>query len=139
MLRRLRDRPHQVFSGLTLLDASSTWERTALVETTVWMRDYSNAEIAAYVASGDPLDKAGSYAIQHKDLSPVANIDGCYANVMGLPLCHLYGLLREIEAAPRQPPVAACNRFNQRFCHVAAGILAQACSLPGSSAEGSLA
>lgn len=58
-----------------------------LVQTRVTMRDYSNAEIAAYIASGDPFDKAGGYAIQHAGFHPVAQIDGCYTNVVGLPLC----------------------------------------------------
>jgi septum formation protein len=126
MLRRLRGRPHQVFSGVTLLEPRSGWEQSALAETTVWMREYSDEEIAAYVASGDPMDKAGAYAIQHRDLSPVARVVGCYANVMGLPLCHLYRMLPQIQRAPHQTPVAACNRFNQRTCHVAQQILSEA-------------
>ena len=50
-------------------------------------RSYSDAEIAAYIATGDPFDKAGGYAIQHAGFHPVAHIDGCYTNVVGLPLC----------------------------------------------------
>jgi len=123
MLRRLRGRPHLVFSGVTLIDVQSGWERTELAETMVWMRDYSDAEIAAYVASGDPLDKAGSYAIQYRDFCPVLRVDGCFANVMGLPLCHLYCMLRQAGLAPAETPVAACDRFNQRTCDVALQIL----------------
>jgi septum formation protein len=129
MLRRLRGRPHQVFSGLTLTEPQSGWERSALVETTVWMRDYSEEEIAAYVASGDPMDKAGAYAIQHRELSPVDRVVGCYANVMGLPLCDLYCMLRQIERAPPEAPVTACNRFNQRVCGVAQQILGKGCQV----------
>jgi len=123
MLRRLRGRSHRVFSGVTLIAAQSGQERTKLAETTVWMRTYSDEEIAAYVASGDPLDKAGAYAIQHRELSPVARVVGCYANVMGLPLCHLYCMWLEIGCAPAESPVAACDRFNQRSCDVAQQIL----------------
>lgn len=123
ILRRLRGRPHLVFSGVTLLYAPSGRIRTELVQSTVWMRHYSDAEIAAYVATGDPLDKAGAYAIQYADFAPVARIEGCYANVMGLPLCHLYRMLREFGIAPKETPVAACNRFNRRQCDVAEQIL----------------
>lgn len=123
MLGRLRGRPHLVLSGLTVIAARLRWERTVLAETMVWMRDYDDDEIAAYVASGDPLDKAGAYAIQHRGFDPVSRIAGCYANVMGLPLCHLYRLLREADIAPDEAPVAACDRFNRRACGVASQIL----------------
>jgi MAF protein len=123
MLGRLRGRPHLVLSGLTVIAPRLSWERTVLAETTVWMRDYDDEEIAAYVSSGDPLDKAGGYAIQHRGFDPVSRIAGCYANVMGLPLCHLYCLLREAGFAPDKTPVAACDRFNQRVCGVASQIL----------------
>ncbi len=55
--------------------------------TDVPMRDYSDEEIREYIASGDPLDKAGAYAIQHAGFHPVENLEGCFANVMGMPLC----------------------------------------------------
>jgi len=125
MLRALRGRAHTVFSGVVLLDGRSGRMCAQLAQTTVWMRNYSDADIAAYVATGDPLDKAGSYAIQYGDFAPVARIDGCYANVMGLPLCHVYGLLRLFGQAPEHTPVRACNRFNRRRCRVALAILAQ--------------
>ncbi len=88
MLRRLRGRPHEVMSAVTLILPSGA-EITECAESRVVMRDYSGAEIAAYVDSGDPMDKAGAYAIQNHAFHPVAQIEGCYANVMGLPLCHL--------------------------------------------------
>jgi predicted house-cleaning NTP pyrophosphatase (Maf/HAM1 superfamily) len=58
------------------------------------MRAYSDDEIAGYVNSGDPLDKAGAYAIQHAGFHPVENFTGCFASVMGLPLCHLKRTLK---------------------------------------------
>lgn len=88
MLRRLRGRPHEVLSAVTLILPSSA-EITECAESRVVMRDYSDAEIQAYVDSGDPMDKAGAYAIQNHAFHPVAQIEGCYASVMGLPLCHL--------------------------------------------------
>ena len=105
MLRALRGRAHLVYSAVTALDAATGREVTEVSESRVWMRDYSDAEIAAYVASGDPLDKAGAYAIQHQGFAPVARIEGCYASVMGLPLGHLaralaaVGVLVEVDVA----------------------------------------
>lgn len=86
MLRRLRGRTHTVLTAITLLDTANGTLITDLVTTTVTMRNYTDEEIAAYVASGDPLDKAGAYAIQHPDFHPVAAIEGSYTNVVGLPL-----------------------------------------------------
>ncbi|MBC7871389.1 MAG: Maf family protein [Chitinophagaceae bacterium] len=91
MLQRLRNRPHTVCTAFTLLQAETALtpakKITSFVCTTVHMRDYSADEIEAYIATGDPFDKAGSYAIQHEGFHPVAQIDGCYNNVVGLPLC----------------------------------------------------
>ena len=53
------------------------------------MRDYSDEEIAAYVASGEPFDKAGAYGVQSEEFAPAAEVRGCYLNVMGLPVCTL--------------------------------------------------
>jgi len=89
MLRRLRDRPHTVCTALTLkrLDGNPNPQTlTQLTQTIVHMRDYDDAEIDAYIATGDPFDKAGGYAIQHEGFHPVARIEGSYSNVMGLPL-----------------------------------------------------
>jgi len=61
------------------------------------MRSYSDEEIEAYVQTGDPLDKAGAYAIQHPSFQPVEHIDGCFASVMGLPLCHLERSLLKMD------------------------------------------
>jgi septum formation protein len=127
ILRSLRGRAHIVYSSVTLMDAHTGWTRSELAESQVWMRNYSDQEIQAYVASGDPLDKAGSYAIQYADFRPVARIVGCYANVMGFPLCHVYCMLREAHLAPADTPVAACDRFNRRRCDVAEQILSQVC------------
>jgi septum formation protein len=87
MLRRLRGRPHAVCTAITLLRLDDKPQRVSeTVFTTVTMRDYDDDEIEAYIASGDPFDKAGSYAIQNEDFHPVAHIDGSYTNVVGLPV-----------------------------------------------------
>jgi MAF protein len=88
MLMQLRNRPHVVITSFTLLRLGASPQRFSdFVQTRVFMRDYSDLEIDAYIASGDPFDKAGGYAIQHNEFMPVAWIEGCYNNVVGLPLC----------------------------------------------------
>lgn len=91
MLTEMSGRSHTVYSALTLLQAQTERLYTTLSATTVTMRPYTPAEIDAYIATGDPMDKAGAYAIQHPQFAPVATLDGCYAGVMGFPL----GLLAE--------------------------------------------
>jgi len=86
MLNQLRGREHSVYSGVTVVEMESGRAAIHLSTTAVWMREYTEAEIEAYVSSGDPLDKAGAYAIQHPGFRPVARIEGCYSGVMGLPL-----------------------------------------------------
>jgi MAF protein len=94
VLRRLKGREHRVITGLAVVDAASGWRAASHVVTAVRMRHYSDIEIAAYIARGEPLDKAGAYAIQDEQFHPVASYDGCYCNVVGLPLKALLTLLR---------------------------------------------
>lgn len=95
MLRRLRDGEHVVITGVCLLEAGVGLCRTSYQLTRVWMRNYTDAEIDRYVASGDPLDKAGAYAVQNREFGPAARLAGCYTNVVGLPLCAVAALLVE--------------------------------------------
>ncbi|HEY3311646.1 MAG TPA: Maf family protein [Anaerolineales bacterium] len=95
MLRRLRGRTHQVYTGIAVLRTSDGMLWSEVVITDVPMRPYDDAEIERYIASGDPMDKAGAYGIQNPDFQPVASMAGCYASVMGLPLCSLGYLLRQ--------------------------------------------
>jgi predicted house-cleaning NTP pyrophosphatase (Maf/HAM1 superfamily) len=88
------------------------------------MRSYAEAEIEAYVASGDPLDKAGAYAIQHAGFHPVEGLQGCFASVMGLPLCHLQRGLRTFGLAPAKDLPAGCQEHLNYVCPVSAAILA---------------
>ncbi len=87
MLRELRGREHTVATGVALVDPATRTLRSTTSATRVRMRDYSDDEIAAYVATGDPLDKAGAYSIQHPDFQPVATLAGCHLGVIGLPIC----------------------------------------------------
>jgi len=95
MLRRLRDREHRVITGVAVVGAGrSTAILVDHVTTAVHMRPYSDDEIAVYIARGEPFDKAGAYAIQDPQFRPVASYDGCYCNVVGLPLRAVIRLLR---------------------------------------------
>ena len=89
MLKSMRSKSHQVISGLSLYVQQGEKLYEDIATTEVAMRNYTDIEIREYVESGDPLDKAGSYAIQHQGFHPVQSVTGCFANVVGLPLCHL--------------------------------------------------
>lgn len=95
MLTRLRNTQHEVHTGFVLLEPATGREWQGVSTAVVTMRPYSNAEIEAYIASGDPFDKAGGYAIQHPKFQPVAHLEGCYCNVMGLPVCELILALQQ--------------------------------------------
>ena len=102
MLAALRGRTHTVVTGVVVRTAESEW--SAAIESQVRMRAYVDAEIDAYVTAGGGSDKAGSYGIQDEPFLPVEAIEGCYCNVMGLPLWTAYRLLREAGCtAPRRP------------------------------------
>jgi predicted house-cleaning NTP pyrophosphatase (Maf/HAM1 superfamily) len=87
------------------------------------MRNFTKAEINSYVKSGDPLDKAGAYAIQHAKFNPVSRITGCYANVVGLPLCHLTRMLRSIGYLPKKDVTSLCLTPAGYDCQLAEIIL----------------
>lgn len=96
-LRHLRGRAHRVCTAITLQQVNGQSRRLTWLDcTSVLMRDYSDDEIEAYIATGDPFDKAGGYAIQHPQFAPVQRIDGSYTNVMGLPLEMLREALAEM-------------------------------------------
>jgi len=120
MLKLLRNRAHTVYSGVAVTGGKQSI--TAVAATTVWMRNYSDQGIAAFVATGEPLDKAAAYAIQANHFHPVDHIDGCFANVMGLPLCHLYRTLKAFGVHV-DPPDRACQTYLQIDCPVAQEIL----------------
>lgn len=108
MLARLRGRRHLVDTGLALRHVAAGRSGALVAETPVVMRAYDDEEMRRYVASGDPLDKAGAYAVQHDGFSPVARLEDCYANVVGLPLCHLYRVLADWGLAPPRHPLQVC-------------------------------
>lgn len=95
MLLALRGRDHAVYTGTVLFDNQSGEVLTLVDRSVVTMRSYDDAEIDAYIATGDPMDKAGAYAIQHPVFRPVAQLNGCFAGVMGLPVCQLVGVFQQ--------------------------------------------
>ncbi len=95
MLGMLSGRMHRVISGLAVVDAETGRARTGAASTTVWFRDLTPEEIRSYVLTGEPLDKAGAYGIQEKGALLVEKIEGCYFNIVGLPLSLLGEMLRE--------------------------------------------
>jgi predicted house-cleaning NTP pyrophosphatase (Maf/HAM1 superfamily) len=112
MLGRLRGRAHHVLSGVALKQAQLEW--AAVVDTRVIMRSYTDLDVEAYVARGEPFDKAGGYAIQDDVFRPVEGLEGCYLNVVGLPLCAVAAGLQalgvdEVESAG-PPPCTYCRR-----------------------------
>jgi len=96
MLRLLRDGQHLVVTGLAVVRASDGATRTTVVPAAVRMRPYGDEEIAAYVATGEPLDKAGAYGAQGEGAALIARIDGPFLTVVGLPIDELIPLLREL-------------------------------------------
>ena len=123
MLRSLRGHSHQVLTGLAVLRLSDGAMVTDLCCTDVPMRDYQEGEIEAYVASGDPLDKAGAYAIQNPAFHPVERMSGCYASVMGLPLCHLTRSLRSLGVAPLTDIAVECQSALGYVCPISSAVL----------------
>ncbi len=123
MLVRLRGHVHQVLTALAVF-APPDWRLyTDLCSANVPMRLYSDTEIDRYVASRDPLDKAGAYAIQNPGFHPVTDFNGCYACVVGLPLCHL---LRTLSKAGLDAPVdvpGACQANLGYLCPITQKIL----------------
>ena len=118
MLTRLRGRTHQVFTGISILRASDGKVWTEVVITDVPMRAYSDEEIELYIESGDPMDKAGAYGIQNPNFQPVESMAGCYASVMGLPLCSLSVLLRHAGVPPRADVARNCQATLNYQCPV---------------------
>jgi MAF protein len=132
MLLALRGRPHLVHTGISVVPGGFSGAggatsspapatlagSTDVVTTEVWMRDYSESEIDQYIATGDPMDKAGAYGIQNQSFAPVVNMRQCYASVMGLPICALATLLMKHGVAPALPVEIGCQKLLKYPCGV---------------------
>jgi MAF protein len=113
MLRKLRGCEHIVATGVALAGDDAGSMLSATSATRVLMREFSDAEIAAYVATGDPLDKAGAYSIQHPGFSPVARFTGCHLGVIGLPVCLVGALLGQW---PSEIPITETVLADSQLC-----------------------
>jgi septum formation protein len=107
MLETLRGRTHEVMTGVALVDAATGRHAAETAVSRVTMAAYSDAAIEAYVAGGEPLDKAGAYAIQGEGGALVAGLTGSRSNVVGLPLAVTAALLRRFGVEVSAPPPAA--------------------------------
>lgn len=125
MLRRLRGREHEVITEMVLVVAGDSWQAEESCRTTVPMREYGESEMEAYIGSGAALDKAGAYGIQDRGFHPVdlARLHGCFANVMGLPLCHVVRLMRRRGLSPSTDVPGACQAHTRYACDVYSQIL----------------
>lgn len=121
MLKQLRGRVHRVFTGIAILQNEKM--AVDLCVTDVPMREYSDDEIEHYIQSGDPMDKAGAYAIQHPEFKPVEVLEGCYAGVMGLPMCHVLRVLSQFEIATSTDVPSSCRTLLNYDCKVSPAIL----------------
>lgn len=111
LLRLLRGRPHRVPTGVALLVPDGT--ARSLVETaTVTMHPYTDLAISAYLATDEPYDKAGAYAVQGAGGALVAAVKGCYTTVVGLPLCRVVLLLRDAGFILPTNPTITCDPGN---------------------------
>jgi MAF protein len=118
MLRALRGRTHTVHTGMALIDLTSGREIQDVNTATVTMRLYGKQEMAAYIASGDPMDKAGAYAIQHPGFQPVARLQGCFMTVMGLSVCHLIQVLGRLGVPPLADSTAVQDAHQGYTCPI---------------------
>lgn len=103
MLRKLRGREHIVGTGVALVGPEPDALASAHSLTRVRMREYSDDEIAHYISTGDPFDKAGGYSIQHPEFQPVQSFNGCHTGIIGLPLCIVRALLGKCTAPDNTP------------------------------------
>jgi MAF protein len=123
MLRSLRGHTHQVYTSVSILRVDDQVFLSDLCGTNVPMRNYTDEEIVAYIASGDPFDKAGAYAIQHPGFHPAEALQGCFANVMGLPVCHLARNLIKLGIPPEADIPAACRTELMYPCPISDKVL----------------
>lgn len=125
MLTSLRGREHRVITGVVVFERATGRFLTDVCVTPVMMRDYEQAGLRAYVETDAPLDKAGGYGIQDRDFNPVNvhAMKGCYANVMGLPLCHLTRLLRRLGQGPTVDIPRMCRGHTGYACTIFPTIL----------------
>lgn len=124
ILRGLRGHAHVVHTALIVYNLSTLSMEKECCRSRVPMRTYSDDEIEAYIRSGDPMDKAGAYAVQHAGFHPVENFQGCFASVMGFPLCHLKRALKRMSFDLEMDIATVCQDYLKYPCPIHALVLA---------------
>jgi septum formation protein len=113
MLRQLSGGVHEVHTGLAVILTPQKIERVIEEVTSVHFAELSDAEIDSYIATGEPFDKAGAYGIQSLGGRYVARVEGCYFNVMGMPLGRLWATLKEFGWSPNGPSAMDPRRMGR--------------------------
>lgn len=134
MLKQLNGKEHLVCTAVALgrLQNRKITVLQTVCETVVRFRSMGHQEIMDYIASGDPMGKAGAYAIQNHEFHPVESIRGCYASVMGLPLCHV-GFLFHYFGFDTFPQIrSACLAGTKVFCNTVPAVTFTTVVVPGS-------
>ena len=126
MLKRLRGKIHKVFTAIAVATPQSGVIFMECCMADVPMRQYSDKEIEAYINSGDPFDKAGSYAIQNESFHPVEKFSGCFACVMGLPLCHVIRQMKKQGFSVIDNPTSICFKHLDYDCKISSSVLSYA-------------
>jgi septum formation protein len=124
MLVSMRAGQHWVMTAVAVRHAGQEKPRLELCKSKVGMRNYSDEEIQRYVDSGDPLDKAGAYAIQDRGFHPTEDFSGCLASVMGMPLCHLERSLRRNQDYEATDWPSICQKKLEYSCPITSRIMA---------------
>lgn len=120
MLEALRGREHRVVTAVAMVDACTGESLDVHRASRVRMRAYTDGEIEEYIASGDPMDKAGGYAVQSASFAPAAEVRGCYLNVVGLPVCaalelaERFGVRLRLDVAEPWAELRRCPACEQR-------------------------
>lgn len=123
MLLQLRGRTHQVYTAIAIFRPDDGMLETDLCISDVPMREYNDAEMDTYIQSGDPLDKAGGYAIQHAGFHPVESFSGCFASVMGLPICHTARALEKAGVTVSADMPQLCQSSLNYDCTISTAVL----------------
>lgn len=124
MLSELRDRTHWVITALAVRKTRERKPLTDICHSKVNMRAYTDAEMRDYIESGDPFDKAGAYAIQDPVFRPALDFRGCFASVMGLPLCHLERTLRKYSGYSGTEWAKYCQKELKYKCPITRRVMA---------------
>ena len=124
MLAAMRAKEHWVMTAIAVRRVDQKSAQLELCRSKVRMRAYSDAEIQSYVDSGDPIDKAGAYAIQDRGFHPAEDFAGCMASVMGMPLCHLERLLRRDPNYTKTDWPSICQKKLEYTCPITNRVMA---------------